>query len=185
MGLLKIPDKKTYEFRFSGYGGQGVILSAVIVGKASSLFDSKHSTLIKSFGPEARGSACSAQVVMSDTPVLYPYVVKSDFLISMSQVAYEKFSDELNIETGVLIYESEMVHPTQTERKFGIPATRLAEEKLGKTIYLNIIMLGYFTQVTGLVSRQAMEDAIKGTVPSHTVDQNLEAFKIGYEYDTQ
>lgn len=183
MLTLNVPKKKTYEFRFSGYGGQGVILSATIVGKASSLFDNKHASLIKSFGPEARGSACSAQVVMSDTSVLYPYVTKSDFLMAMSQVAYEKFIDELNPDTGFVIYESEMVHPKNAERAFGIPATRLAEEKLGRTIYLNIIMLGFFTKITGMVTQKAMEEAIKGTVPAHTVAKNLKAFQIGYDYE--
>lgn len=182
MAFVEIPKKETYELRFSGFGGQGVILSGTIIGKASALYDNNYSTLVKSFGPEARGSACSAQVVLSDSPVLYPYVNNADFLISMSQVAYDKFADELNDKTGVLIYESEMLTPRKQDRAFGIPATRLAEENLGKVIFLNIIMLGYFVKVTGVVSAKAVEKAIEKTVPKHTIEKNLKAFRIGYDY---
>ena len=60
------------DIRFSGFGGQGIIKSGILIGKAVSLYDNRFATLTQSFGPEARGGACSAQVVIDDNPVLYP-----------------------------------------------------------------------------------------------------------------
>jgi len=73
------------EIRFSGFGGQGIIRCGLIAGKALSLFDNKQATMTQSFGPEARGSACSSQLVVSDDRVLYPYISAPEILVSMSQ----------------------------------------------------------------------------------------------------
>ena len=86
------------EIRIAGFGGQGVILSAVVIGKAGCIFQDGFSTMTQSFGPEARGGACSAQVILSDQPVLYPYVTRPDILVVMSQEAYTLFSPQLKDE---------------------------------------------------------------------------------------
>ncbi len=96
------------EIRFSGYGGQGIIRLGLITGKAVSLFDNRFGTMTQSFGPEARGSACSSQVVVSDERVLYPYITKPEILVSMSQDAYEKYEPELR-DGGMLIYDTDLV----------------------------------------------------------------------------
>ena len=98
------------DIRFSGYGGQGVIRCALIMGKALSLFDDKHATMTQSFGPEARGSACSSQLVVSDERVLYPYISETDVLMALSQEAYNKYEPELR-EEGVLIIDEDLVKP--------------------------------------------------------------------------
>lgn len=172
------------EIRISGYGGQGVILSAMVIGKAVALYEDKYSTLAQAFGPEARGSSCSAQVIVSDEQILYPYLVASDILVAMSQEAFRKFSPELK-KTGTLVYESELVKPLDldTETKaFGIPATRLAEEELKKNIYTNIIMVGFFTAVTNLMSAESAKKAVSSLVPEQTIENNMKAFDIGFNY---
>ena len=73
------------EVRIAGFGGQGVILSAIILGKAASIFQGEFATMTQNFGPEARGGACSAQLVLSNSPILYPYVIRPDILVVMSQ----------------------------------------------------------------------------------------------------
>ena len=83
------------EIRLAGFGGQGVILSAIVLGKAASIHQGAFATMTQSFGPEARGGACSAQLIVSGTPVLYPYVTRPDILVVMSQEAYGKFVPEL------------------------------------------------------------------------------------------
>ena len=97
------------EIKFGGFGGQGIILSGIIVGRAAAIYDDKYATLTQSFGPEARGSACSASVIISDEPITYPYVVKPDILVVMSQEAYTRFGGELKAD-GVLLYERDLVH---------------------------------------------------------------------------
>lgn len=172
------------ELRISGYGGQGVILSGMVIGKAAALYEDKHSCLAQAFGPEARGSSCSAQVIISDEQILYPYLVKSDILVTMSQEAFRKFSPELR-DGGILVYENELVKPEGLSTKiksFGIPATRIAEQELGRNIFLNIVMVGFFTSVTDLLKEESARKAVESLVPEHTVEKNLKAFELGYSY---
>ena len=172
------------ELRVGGLGGQGVILCGMIIGKAASIYDGKQATLIQAFGPEARGSACSAQVTVSDEPIGYPYVKSPDLLIVMSLDAATQFVPQLK-PGGLVLYESEMVSSMPPlpagARALGIPATRFAEE-LGRRLVLNIIMVGFFAGVTGLVSWGAVEKAVRDSVPKGTEDLNLRALRKGYDY---
>jgi len=172
------------EIRVGGLGGQGVILCGMIIGKAASIFDGKHATLIQAFGPEARGSACSAQVTVADEAIGYPYVKNPDVLIVMSPDAYTQFAPQLK-PGGMLLYEKELITlddklPAGVQA-LGIPATRFAEE-LGRRLVLNIVMTGFFAGVTGVVSFEAVEKAVKSSVPKGTEDLNLRAFRKGYEF---
>lgn len=171
------------EIRIGGLGGQGVILSGIIIGRAASIYDGKHATLIQAFGPEARGSACSAQVTVSDEPIGYPYVRRPDILVVMSRDAFTQFGPTLK-ENGLLLYEEDLVRPEgvpEGVRLYGIPATRFAEE-LGRRLVLNIVMVGFFAGVTGLLSYSSMEQAVRASVPPGTEPLNLRAFLRGYEY---
>src|SRR5512143_397584 len=149
------------EIRVAGFGGQGVILAAMVIGKAYSVFEGGFATLTQSFGPESRGGACSAQVILSDTPVLYPYVTQPDILVVMSQEAYGKFVPELK-DGGILIVEQDLVRVTDIPRQtrvYSVPATRLAEE-LGKRMVLNVVMVGFFAAVTRLLDPSAVRKAV-------------------------
>ena len=171
------------EIRIAGFGGQGVILSAIVIGKAGCIYEGGFSTMTQSFGPEARGGACSAQVILSDSPVLYPYVTRPDVLVVMSQEAYSIFAPQVR-ENGTLIIEQDMVRvdsiPTGV-RVYSCPATRLAEE-LGKKMVLNIVMVGFFGAVTGLLQPDSLRNAIADSVPEAYRDLNRKAFDKGYEY---
>jgi 2-oxoglutarate ferredoxin oxidoreductase subunit gamma len=171
------------EIKIGGFGGQGVILSGYIIGRAASIFDTKHATMIQAFGPEARGSACSSQVIVSKDPIAYPYITSPQIMIVMSQEAYTKFTPEL-AQGGILITEEELVQPHNLRKDlkhFSIPATRFAEE-LGKKMVLNIVMMGFTTAITGIVDAEAMRKAVTASVPKGTEELNLSAFNKGYEY---
>jgi 2-oxoglutarate ferredoxin oxidoreductase subunit gamma len=171
------------EIRFSGFGGQGIIRCGLIAGKALSLFDNKHATMTQSFGPEARGSACSSQLVVSDDRVLYPYISAPEILVSMSQEAYEKYEPELR-DDGILLIDKDLVKlkPARGKIKtFSIPSTRFAEE-LGNRITANLVMLGFFTAITRIASPEAMKKALPGLVPERFLELNKKAFDKGYEY---
>src|SRR5436305_14918175 len=96
------------EIRIAGFGGQGVILSAIVLGKAASISDDGFATMTQNFGPEARGGACSAQLIVSDSPVLYPYTTHPDIMVIMSLEAYKRFAHELK-PGGMLIIEEDLV----------------------------------------------------------------------------
>ncbi len=171
------------EMRVAGFGGQGVILSAILLGKAASIYQGAYATMTQNFGPEARGGACSAQLVLSDSPILYPYVTRPDILIVMSQEAYVRFAPELK-EGGTLIVEQDMVRVGDLNKGvqvYSIPATRIAEE-LGKRMVLNSVMVGFVTAVTNLLRAESVRDAVTDSVPKSFLELNLRAFEKGLEY---
>ncbi|PYX89159.1 MAG: pyruvate ferredoxin oxidoreductase [Acidobacteria bacterium] len=174
------------EIRIAGFGGQGVILSAIILGRAAAIHHGEFATMTQSFGPEARGGACSAQLILSGTPILYPYVTRPDILIVMSQEAYTRFVPELK-DGGTLIVEQDLVRLADLKpnvRVFSVPATRLAEE-LGKRMVLNSVMVGFFTAMTELLQKDAVMKAVAESVPSSFRDLNLQAFEKGFDFGKQ
>jgi 2-oxoglutarate ferredoxin oxidoreductase subunit gamma len=171
------------EIVFTGFGGQGIVLAGRIVGEAASLGDHRESTLTQSYGPEARGGACSAHVIISEGIIHYPYVRHPDILVCMSQGGYDKFG-ELVKDDGTLIIDQDLVPTVEAPRGrdlFTVPATRIAEE-LGKKMMANIVMVGFFTAVTGALSVDSARQAVAGAVPKNTIDLNLAAFNKGHDH---
>jgi 2-oxoglutarate ferredoxin oxidoreductase subunit gamma len=168
------------EIRITGFGGQGVILAAHIIGRACAVGAGQHATMIQSFGPEARGSACSATLAVSDREVLYPYIERPDIFVVMSAEGYERHIEELK-DDGVLIYERDLVtpEPKPGQRAFGVSSTRIAEEQ-GRAIVQNMVMVGFFAAATRIGSRDAMREAVKSSVPAGTQELNLRAFDAGW-----
>jgi 2-oxoglutarate ferredoxin oxidoreductase subunit gamma len=167
------------EIRITGFGGQGVVLAAYIVGRAC-IDAGRHATMIQSFGPEARGSSCSATLAVSDREVLYPYIERPSILVAMSTDGYETYRNELR-EDGTLIYELDLVHPNGSQPAFGVPMRRIAES-LGRVLVQNIVMVGFIAAVTNIVPRDAMRQAVRASVPAGTEELNLKAFDAGADY---
>ena len=175
------------EIRIAGFGGQGVILAGMVLGRALVLYEGREVSLTQSFGPEARGSACSVQLMVAREPILYPYVVRPHILVALSQEAYRKFEPGLR-EGGTLIVEEDLVQRAAAEEfvgrgihVFGVPATRLAEE-LGRKMVFNMVVLGFFTAVTGLLEAENARRALTEAVPKGTAALNLAAFDKGYAF---
>ena len=171
-----------HEIRLCGFGGQGIILAGYIIGQAASIFDGKNTTFIQDYGPEARGGACRADVVISDERVLYPYINAPSVLIAMSQEAYNKYYTK-NRHDALVIIDEDLVKPREmsSSELLVVPATRMAEE-LGRVTVANVVMLGFFTAVTGIVSIDAMRKSILASVPKGTEELNMKAIERGYVY---
>jgi 2-oxoglutarate ferredoxin oxidoreductase subunit gamma len=160
-----------------------VILSAIVLGKAASIYQGAFATMTQNFGPEARGGACSAQLVLSDSPVLYPYVTQPDILVVTSQEAYTRFGHDLK-DNGILIVEQDLVRVSDLDKEiqvYSIPATRIADV-LGKRMVQNSVMVGFFTAVTHLLDPDAVRKAVADSVPPSFRELNLKAFEKGLEY---
>jgi len=145
------------EIRIAGFGGQGVILAASVIGKAAAIFEGGFATMTQSFGPEARG-----------------------------QEAYTRFSPQLK-PGGILITEQDLVrvdHVPENIQVYGVPATRLAEE-LGRKVVLNIVMVGFFGAVTNLLDADALRKAVEDSVPPALAKLNLQAFDKGFAFGTE
>ena len=170
------------EIRIAGFGGQGIILSGSIVGKAASIYDNGFAALIQSYGPESRGGSCRAEVVVNDKPVDYPYMVNPEIQIILSQAAYNEFGKNSNSGT-LLIVDSDLVKvdPSQKLKPLSIPASSMAQE-LGRPVVANIIMMGFLASISNIVSCEALKKAILDSVPPGTEDFNMKAFELGYNY---
>lgn len=171
------------EVRFAGFGGQGIISAGKIAGRAAAIFGGKNAVMMQSYGPEARGGACNADLVISDIPIGYPQLHRPDLLVIMSQEAYEKYGATISPE-GILIVDEDLVDlsdpPPCVERVFRIPATRLADE-LGRKIVANVVMLGALAAISGVVSREVMLEAILSSVPPRTKELNERAYSTGFD----
>lgn len=171
------------ELRIAGFGGQGVILATHILGRAAAVHENRFATMTQSYGPEARGGAASAALIVSDEPILFPYVTHPDILVVMSQEAYSRFTPEVK-PGGFLLVEEDLVRLDQKAQGlkiYGIPATRFAEE-LGKKMVLNVIMTGFLCSITGVVTAEAARKSVSESVPARFRDLNLAAFDKGFRY---
>ncbi len=169
-----------HEIRFSGFGGQGIILSAVILGRAAVMYDNKHAVQTQVYGPEARGGASMSAVIIDDEPILYPKVTTPGIYVIMSQEGFEKYGAGAQ-KNAVMVLDSSLVHSRPDCTCYEIPATREAKETLGRDIVANIVMLGALVAATGIVSESALEKAILDSVPKGTEALNAKAMKRGIE----
>lgn len=171
------------EIRLAGFGGQGIILSGHILGKAASIYEKKNAVFTQSYGPEARGGSCSADVVVSDTLIHYPKVEHPDVLVLMSQGALATYGESIKAK-GILIIDEDLVtfvSEPQNVLVWKVPATRIAEG-MNRKIVANIVMLGAVTALGGIVGYEAMREAVLSSIPPGTEELNLTAFNNGYDY---
>ncbi|MBN2734841.1 MAG: 2-oxoacid:ferredoxin oxidoreductase subunit gamma [Methanomicrobiaceae archaeon] len=169
-----------HEVLFSGFGGQGIILSAVILGRAAAIYDKKYAVQTQVYGPEARGGASMSAVVIDDEEILYPEVSNPDIFVIMSQQGYEKYGMDSS-DDAVMILDSGLVFSRPKCKNLPVPATEEAKRLTGRVIVANIIMLGAVVSSTGVVSREAIEKAVLDSVPKGTEDLNIKALNAGFE----
>jgi len=163
-----------------GFGGQGIVLAGTILGQAA-FSDGKWVSSTNSYGSAARGGACRAEVVISERPIIFPFVIAADTLIAMYQTAYDKYIGRVKPGEGVVIYDERFI-PEEMEglRHVGVPATDTAVEELGTGIVANVIMLSAAVEMTDVVSKKALESAIRGIIPEKLRQLNLKAMDIGF-----
>lgn len=171
-----------YELRFSGAGGQGLILAGVIMAEAASIYDGKQAVQSQSYGPEARGGASKSEVIISDGPIDYPKATVVDALLALTQEACDKYSHDLK-EGGVLLIDSDLVlnEPKGNFKVTKFNITNTAKNEVGREIVTNIVALGAMVALTGVVSRESAEKAVLSRVPEAFLELNKKAFNLGYE----
>ena len=173
-----------HEIRFSGFGGQGIILSAVIIGRAAVMYDNKSAVQTQVYGPEARGGASMSQVIIDDEEILYPKVSNPDIYVIMSQEGFEKYGANAQ-DPAIMLVDSTLVHSRPKCRCIDVPATREAKQNLKKDIVANIVMLGALIAATHIVSETALEKAILDSVPKGTEELNRKAMQLGLQLGKQ
>jgi len=180
-----------YEFRVSGFGGQGVITLSKMIIMASSIYEGLAATQTEAYSAAARGGKCWAEVVVdldkSIDLIDYPKALKPyDFLIVLSEesandVKINHLKDEEN--TGFLIWDPSTIKKFRAAKKINktlsIPVQKIAVEKFGNIVYGNSILFGIFTILSGIFSEESAKETMKRFVPNSTLDKNLEAFELG------
>jgi 2-oxoglutarate ferredoxin oxidoreductase subunit gamma len=169
--------------RLAGFGGQGIVLAGMILGKAVTLYEGANAVMTQSYGPEARGGACSADVVISKVRINYPRVIVPDVLVLMSEEAARTYGSNTVEQALVLVNEDlvKTVPQASTLKIHRVPATGIAE-RLGRVIVANIVMLGFVTAVSGIVSLESMKKAVLDSIPKGTEELNLSALQAGYDH---
>lgn len=171
------------EVKLGGFGGQGIISAGRIIGLAAAIHDKLEACFTQSYGPEARGGAAGSQVVISSGPIHHPHPLQPGSMIILSQGAYTKYVPSL-APGGVLLIDDELVELPEEHRSditiHGIPASHIAEEA-GTIRAANTVMLGFWAAITGIISREAMRQAVAESVPRKTVELNLKVFDIGFD----
>jgi len=175
---ISIP-KDRYELRLSGSGGQGMILGSVILAEAIARNDERNVVQSQSYGPEARGGASKADVVVSENEIYYPKAMKLDLLLAMTQESLEKYYPDLK-GGGTLIVDDTLVTDLPTKDYYGVSFTRLAREEAGHIMVANVIALAVIAEITGLVSRESLTAAVLRRAPKGTEEKNRKAIEIGY-----
>ncbi|MBE9531169.1 MAG: 2-oxoacid:acceptor oxidoreductase family protein [Proteobacteria bacterium] len=171
-----------YEMRFSGSGGQGMILSGIIMAEAASIFGGKEAAQSQSYGPESRGGASKSEVIIGSEPVDYPKATSIDAMLAMTQEAATKYHKDVK-KDGILLIDSDEVKdiPQGDFKVYKFPFISTARDELGKTIVANIISLGMITELTGIVEREEIEQAVLSRVPPAFLELNKKALQIGFD----
>ena len=165
------------EIRLAGVGGQGMVLAGLILAEAA-INDSKYAVHTQSYGPEARGGASRSEVIVSDAEIDYPEVIQADVLLCMSQQACDKYYRDIK-RTGLLIVDGGRVQRTPTARAIRADFGSWAIESTGREITASVVALGFLVGLTEVVSRQALERAVKERTPSGTKELSLQAVARG------
>jgi len=169
-----------YEIRLAGSGGQGLVLAGVILAEAAGIYDGKFVCQTQSYGPEARGGASKAEVVISDAEIDYPKAIRPDVLLAMNQTSLDKYLGDLK-PGGVLLVDADLVREVPGDFILGavaLPFTRLAREA-GREMTANIVALGALAAVTQAVSAAGLKSAVLARVPPQTRELNEAALEAG------
>jgi 2-oxoglutarate ferredoxin oxidoreductase subunit gamma len=192
------------EVRLAGEGGQGMILAGIILAEAAAIYGGRNAVQTQSYGPEARGGASKAEVVISPGEIDHPEVLEADVVVTLSQAAFVKFSGSFGPDGrlvaadkeesekvsgsikpgGWLIVDEEKVDSRAAPahvRLVRLPITKMAVETTGKVITANTVALGVLVGLTEVVSREAIEKAVNARAPKGTEEMNRRALQAGFD----
>jgi 2-oxoglutarate ferredoxin oxidoreductase subunit gamma len=166
------------EIRLSGSGGQGLLLCGIILAEAA-ILDGKNAVQTQSYGPEARGGASKSEVIISDDDIYYPKVRKPDIFLALTQEAYDKYVGSVKEDGIIIVDQSVKVSDVKCACIHSLPILDTAKNVVGKAMVANIVALGTINRITGLVSPEALENAVLSRVPKGTEDLNRKALEAG------
>ncbi len=170
------------DIRLAGSGGQGVILATVILAEAA-VIAGKYTAQSQSYGPEARGGACKAEVIVSDDKIGFTKVQKPSFLMALTQKSLDKYAVNLPKECIVLVDDKlEVSAELEANNKVvKLPILSTAVEKVGKAFTANIVAVGAINKLLNLVDNEELKKAVFMHIPKGTEAINEKALLAGME----
>ena len=169
-----------FEIRLSGAGGQGMILAGIIIAEAALHEDGLNVTQTQSYGPESRGGASRAEIVLSTDIIDFPKVIKPDILVSLTQEAYDKYNKDVKKE-GIIIVDDSIETDEKEVKTYKLPIFDKAINEVEMKLTANIMVLGILDKLLPQIRTSSLRKAVKKRVPENTTAVNMKAFAVGQE----
>ncbi len=169
---------KRIEYQLTGSGGQGLITAGIILAEAA-ILDGNNAIQSQSYGPEARGGASKAEVVISKDVIDYPKTISPDYILCLTDEAYEKYGKE-NHKNGIIMVDQSVSIEDNSNGVIKAPILSTASEQL-KPIVANIIALGFIASYSNVVTKDSLLRALMDRVPKGTEEMNQKALDLGYQ----
>ncbi len=167
------------ELRLAGAGNQGMIEAGLILQEAAAIYDDKNAHHVQSYGPEARSNAARSEVIISDGDIDYPKATQVDYFLATTQEAVERYGHDLKPE-GILIVDDEVEELHVQGKTLRLALSKTAEQ-LGKVSLLHVVALGALVEISGIVTKHAIEAAVKDHVPRGGEALHMQALQEGYK----
>ncbi|TLE02307.1 2-oxoglutarate:acceptor oxidoreductase [Helicobacter japonicus] len=175
-----------HQLRFTGVGGQGVLLAGEILAEAQ-IKDKGYGVKAATYTSQVRGGPTKVDILLSDEEILYPYANEGEieFMLSTAQVSYDSFKGGVK-EGGIIVVEPNLVRPSEEDRKkfkiYEIPIITIAKEEVGNVVTQSVVALAITTTFTQCVDRNLVFETMIAKVPAKVQEANKKAFELGEKY---
>lgn len=171
-----------FEARLSGEGGQGVVMGGAILAEAAILHEGRFAVQSPTYGSRVRGGPTKVDVIISSEEIVYPRATAINFFLSLAQMSYDKFCTDLT-DDAILLVDSNLTPRVSHNghQVYRYPFAEVAKNQLGKVVLSNIIALAAIVDLTGVVSREALWQAIQARVPQKYLELNRQAMELGFQ----
>lgn len=171
-----------YEIRMGGLGGQGIITACTVLAETA-VSQGYNAIQSQSYGPEARGGSCKAEVVISDSEIFYPKASAVDMLFVLTQQSYDKYASTVK-PGGILMMDSKInksSYDSSGSKVYELPIIDVAENEMKLPITANVILLGVLAKIMGTINRDILLNKVLEKLPQSKKDINIKAFSKGYD----
>jgi 2-oxoglutarate ferredoxin oxidoreductase subunit gamma len=172
--------------RFTGVGGQGVLLAGEIFA-AAKIKTGGYGLKTATFTSQVRGGPTVVDITLDDDEIYYPYANEGEvnFMLSVAQVSYNLFKNGVK-EGGTIVVDPNLVSPTEEDKKkwniIEIPIITIAKEEVGNVITQSVVALAIANTLMNAIDKQVLIDTMLSKVPKKVHEVNLKAYELGEKY---
>jgi len=174
------------QLRFTGVGGQGVLLAGEILA-AAKIADGGYGVKAATYTSQVRGGPTVVDILLDDKEILFPYAIDGEieFMLSVADVSFHQFKNGVK-EGGIIVIDPDLVHPTEEDRQkwkiYEIPIIRIAKYEVGNVVTQSVVALAIAIEMTKVMDEEKVLETMKKKVPPKVLDANLKAWELGKKY---